>query len=513
MARARRATRKNPPSKERIDTALNRLFTEDLRLDEAQPLIEELRPIAPDLVPSLINLLNSPDRKTRTTASALLSTFEEREVAVPLLRQLIDNMGASDAAKLSAYSVLQTLGVTLEPESFIGALRDPESLFEAGLEDILQILRSDAELSQFLETLDAMPKEGRLGLMRELGDRADPEALKLFTASLWHTDAEVVAAAIEQLRRLRDARAVESLLDFSEITRRPPLAEAARQAALELRIRSSAGSGSRAEPERPPAQPAEEVECYASFIDGDGGQMILVLEPSEARQFRLSSFFLSDHRGLADCFGTEAATRQDVTEMLRGLDSEEVGWVPMEQSYCRARVWEVKEVNRRSHRRLPAEFEIWKTALGEEPAEETLLALSEDLVPAEERLDRFARTGSLLDQAGFQSWLLPGADLAPFLPALLSALGLPRRQRQAAVDEAVTSCVRLAFQKRQCRIWRARLQRQAYLWHGKDASVALTCLAAAWGLSEKSGVAVEAHPLLRAMVIASFEVAVGTSLD
>src|SRR5207245_3196367 len=100
----------------RVDAVLNRLFTEDLRLDEAEPLIEELRSVAAQLVPSLVNLLNSPDRKTRTTASALLSTFEERG-AVPLLRQLIDNLGASDAAKLSAYSVLQTLGDALEPEA------------------------------------------------------------------------------------------------------------------------------------------------------------------------------------------------------------------------------------------------------------------------------------------------------------------------------------------------------------------------------------------------------------
>jgi HEAT repeat protein len=511
MARAKRTPPGDPPSKQRIDSALNRLFTEDLRLDEAQPLIDELRPIAADLVPSLVNLLNSPDRKTRTTASALLSTFEKRE-AVPLLRRLIDSTGASDAAKLSAYSVLQTLGVALEPESFIGALRDPETLFQAGLEDILQILRSDAELSQFLETLDSMPKEGRLGLIRELGDRADPDALKLFTASLWYTDAEVVAAAVEQLRRLRDPRAVESLLDFAGITRRAALADAARQAALELRIRSSA-AGERRAAARTHRPAAEDVECHASFIDGDGGQMLIVLEPTAPRRFRLASFFLSDHRGLADCFGTEGATRRDVNEMLQGMEGEELGWARVGREYCRARVVETKEVNRRSHRRLPAEFEIWKDALGEEPDEEAAVVLPEAVLPDEERAARLARTGRLLDAAGFQSWLLPGADLAPFLPGLLAAIGKPRRLRQSALNEAVSACIRLAFQKRQCRIWRSRLERQAFLWHQRETETALTCLAAAWGMSEKSGVPLEDHPLLRAMVLASFEVALGMAME
>jgi hypothetical protein len=96
---------------------------------------------------------------------------------------------------------------------------------------------------------------------------------------------------------------------------------------------------------------------------------------------------------------------------------------------------------------------------------------------------------------------------------LLAALGKTRRQRQAALEEAAVACSRLAFPKRQCRLLRSRLQRQAYLWQQRDAETARLCLAAAWGLSEKSGVALEEHPLVRAMDFASFEVALGASLD
>src|SRR5436190_14567473 len=97
-ARARREARL---AGKEVDSALNRLFTQDLPVDEAEPLIEELRPMAADLAPSLVTLLNSPDRKTRTTASALLSTFEEPS-SVPLLRKLLDSTGASDQPKPSA---------------------------------------------------------------------------------------------------------------------------------------------------------------------------------------------------------------------------------------------------------------------------------------------------------------------------------------------------------------------------------------------------------------------------
>ena len=45
--------------------------------------------------------------------------------------------------------------------------------------------------------------------------------------------------------------------------------------------------------------------------------------------------------------------------MLEGVEGEKLGWVTVRREYCRARVSETKQVNRRSHRRLPAEFEIW----------------------------------------------------------------------------------------------------------------------------------------------------------
>jgi hypothetical protein len=221
-----------------VDQALNRLFTQELRREDAELLIAALRPLAADLAPSLVTLLNSPDRKTRTTASALLASFEE-PTSVPLLRQLLDHPGASDETKLAAYTVLQTLGVSPGAGQFLQKLRDPDALFAHGIEQLREMIGQDAELAQVIELFETMPESGHAALLAELGACGDGSTWKFFAASLWSAHPQVAATAVTQLRRLREPRAVEPLLDLAAITRRPDLAELARGAALELRMRAS----------------------------------------------------------------------------------------------------------------------------------------------------------------------------------------------------------------------------------------------------------------------------------
>jgi hypothetical protein len=494
-----------------VDYALNRLFTQDLPLDEAEPLIEDLRPIAADLAPSLVTLLNSPDRKTRTTASALLSTFEE-PTSVPLLRQLLDNAGASDQAKLSAYSVLQTLGEPLDPVHFVRKLRDPDALFRHGIDDLLELTSREGELAELVDLLASMPRDGRAGLLAEMGARRCPGTLKLFTTFLWSGDAEVAATAVEQLRRLRDPRAVESLLDLAAVTRRPELAEAARAAAVELRMRASAAAAV------PEGEPAVATRCYASLIDGDGAQMLLLIAPGSPGS-RMASLFLSDHRGLADCFGADAATQEDLKEMLTGPEAARIGWVAVDLPYCRARVARCRQINHRQHRRLPPAFEIWKDLIGPEPqADEATVEGSYRGLSREEVARALPRTDELFRRPEFASWLLSGPDLAPFLPRLAQALfqtGHPERtptaqlkNRTAAAEEVLSDCLRAAAGRRARATWRSRLLLDAELYrrHGEPDAERL-CLAAAAALDDRSGVSPEEHPFLRQLARGSFVVA------
>jgi hypothetical protein len=494
-----------------VDEALNRLFTQDLPIEEAEPLIEELRPIAATLAPSLVTLLNSPDRRTRSTASALLSTFAE-PAAVPLLRQLLDSTGASDEAKLSAYSVLQTLGETLDPIQFLRKLRDPDALFAHGIEDLLELLRQDGELAQLGDLLQTMPPEGLVDLLGEVGARCDPGTLKLFTTSLWAPHPEVAAAAIAQLRQLRDPRGVDSLLDLAAISRRPELAELARAAALELRMRDSYGGGAPSPPE------GRAGRCHASFIDGSGSQMLVLATRAESSPGRTAALLLNDERGLDDCFGSDAADEERLRELMGGAEARGLGWVAVDLGYCRARVAQSLRLNARRHRPLPWSFEIWRDLLGPEchPDEgETTFPCRE--LPAEEMKRCLPRTGDLFRRTEFSSWMLSPADLASFLPGPSRGASRPGRSRAESrsrrtlsgggeEEAGIAACLRQVATRRARTRWRARLLANGWLWERSgDAETALLCRVAAAALEERAGLPPEEHPFLRRMAQLSFQ--------
>jgi hypothetical protein len=493
-----------------VDQALSRLFTQDLSVDEAEPLIDELRPMAASLAPSLVTLLNSPDRKTRSTASALLSTFAD-PASVPLLQEVLRSTGASDEAKLSAYSVLQTLGETLDPVQFLRTLRDPEALFAHGIEDLLELIRQDGELAQLGELLHSMPPEGLVDLMAEVAARRDPGTLKLFTLALWSPHRAVVAAAIGQLRTLRDARAVDPLLDLAALTRDAVLAEGARGAAVELRVWTSAGRGGDL-PDAP--HPAT---CHASFVDGAGAQMLLV--QGEGKPGRAVTLLLHDERGVDDCFGCTADGESGLQELMGGAEARGLGWVPVGLDYCRARLASARALNARRHRRLPWAFELWRDLFGGDcRPDEAPVALSCRGVDLPSVARDLPRTAELFRLPEFSSWVLSDADLAPFLPVLLgkdpggrTRRGAGRAPRRDWPDEeTVSACLRLAATRRARARWRARLLANGLLWErGGDPETASLCRTAAAGMEERTGVAPEEHPFLRRMARLSFAEALG----
>lgn len=493
-----------------VDEALNRLFTQDLPIEEAEPLIEELRPMAAALAPSLVTLLNSPDRRTRATASALLSTFAE-PTAIPLLQQLIDSTGASDEAKLSAYSVLQALGEPLDPIQFLRKLRDPDALFAHGIEELLELIREDSELAQLGDLLRSMPPEGLIDLLGEVGARRDPATLKLFTTSLWNPYPEVAAAAVAQLRQLRDPRAVEPLLDLAAVTRRPELTEAARAVALELRVRDSL-AGVAVSP------PAPARRCHASFVDGSGAQMLVLAHGTHGLPGRMAGLLLSDERGLEDCFGSDAADDRRLEEIMGGAEARGLGWVEVDLGYCRARWAQARQLNVRRRRPLPWTFEIWRDLLGPEcRPDEAEVALAYRDLPADLVSRELPRTSGLFRRPEFSSWVLSASDLAPFLPAFSTGACRVGRSRgegsvgrivinETASAAIVSECVRRAATRPARARWRARLQANALLWRQRgEPETARLCLAAAAGLDDRFGVAPEAHPFLRQMALVSLQ--------
>lgn len=434
-----------------------------------------------------------------------------------------------------------------------GVLRERlRSLSPARLEKLLGSLARDEYACAFWESLTGGDWRDRLALVRQVGGREDPRARKLLAAALWDEAGEVALAAIESLRRQPDAQVAESLAWLAEITRRRPVAEAARSAAAEMAAQRGRWAVKRCEGE------SRAVSCWGSFIDGDGGQLLMAVRSQAAgtELVRVASVMLSDQRGIVDASGMEDATPAEAAELRNnaagcsvefpdsagpGSKREEsgsgeacrlavtgatesaaagaVGWVPVDPGYCAAALEAGRQVHRRDHRRLPGAWEFWRetfavprgTAGGDEAA--AGVALEDRSLPEARVRRRLPQTASLIQFEGFGSWLIQLPDLAPFLPAMLRSLALDPPAREEELSRAISVCLTTVIGTRQRRLWRDRLLRQAALWDRRgDRVVSELCLAAAGGLDHRRGVPSEGHPLLRAMARASLEIILGREI-
>jgi hypothetical protein len=192
-----------------------------------------------------------------------------------------------------------------------------------------------------------------------------------------------------------------------------------------------------------------------------------------------------------------------------GEEAPEIGWVRVDGAYCAAALAAARLIHRRDRRRLPGAWEFWRDDFNG-PAGAAVVALDDRSLPAGQLQRRLAQTATLIHFEGFQSWLILGEELAPFLREARTALQQRLPAREEALAGVISACLACVIKGKPQRLWRARLLRQAALWERRgDRIVRELCLAAAWGLDERNKVPPEEHPLLRAMTRASLEMAIG----
>jgi hypothetical protein len=400
---------------------------------------------------------------------------------------------------------------------------------ELSRDRLLACLNGDQQGAKLWALLHQLGTSRRRKVLHALAERPTPPSRKLLSAAVWDEDAAVALAAIAGLRALADGSSAAPLTWLAECSRVERVAEAANGAHAEISAVRLVTTGA-------PLPAASPAEYWASFIDGDGAQLLMAVRPAGRDRLRFASVAVSDQRGILDASGADAITREEA-ESLRNAgsrrseehspnpgkdarasrsnasprepNSPEIGWVRVDGAYCAAVIEAARAIHRRDRRRVPGVWEFWRDDFEASDAG-TVPDMDSDIVPESLLRRRLPQTATLIHFEGFRSWLLLGEHLAPFLPAAHQAAGLRGSDREGYLARVVSACLASIIRGRVRRLWHDRLVRQAELWERRgDTIVHELCLSAAWGLSERGGVPADEHPLLRAMTRASLEVAIG----
>lgn len=476
---------------------------------------------------SVLHLLRTNDVAAHSAAVLILAELAT-DFDLKDLERFVADPSVSDIAKLTLAPVLKQLGSDIIDDRIIAYLNDPETAMLQMQTRLLELVeKSELAVESVLEDVTSMPVERRLGFINWLAHSQDARAAYLLTPLLEQQPSKVMTAAIEAFEQLGTVAAYQSIPALNYLlanSANRALKQRARTLLGRLTMQSAPGAEDAAMMQIRQQLPLHQARI--SFVDGSGCQMIMLSWRRPDGLLKGVNVLYQDQWGIKDCYGTDEMRTEHWSELIDDIEEQGFSNFQVSLDYCRALIAEARVLNRRTRRKLPIAYSIWRPFIeGSEPSKKNALAVSTMLAPLpfNPALGVMAQRGhELYQMPEFDSWLFePLAAILPYINRYwlfhnvfdLFSLETPSRGRkrkkgqqqpdlEGLVSEALDALIDTPWRT----LYEARLRRQGALFQfAKRDDDATLVSAVASALHPDSGVSVQEQPFLRTMMRLSIE--------
>ncbi len=464
----------------------------------------------------VLHLLRTNDRTAQTAAVQILSELAT-DFDLEELEDFVADPTVSDLAKLTLVPVLNELGSEMADEGIIDYLNDPEAAMLQMQMHLLDLMgQSELGVEAVLEDVLTMPMDRRLGFINWLGNSQDPRAEKLLLPLLENQSSKIVTATIDALEQLGPVAANQSIPALNYLlknTSNRQLKQHARATLGRLTMYLTPGQEA-ALAEQSLQKQGLLHEARVSFIDGSGTQMVMIAWKRSDGLLKGVNVLYQDIWGIKDCYGTDEMEATSWSELVESMEEQGFGSYKVTLDYCRALIADAHGMNKRTRRKLPVAYAIWRPLIeGNEYSNKNDITakimlepvvFTPDLVPLAKRGDE------LLDLQEFETWTFePFESIKPYVNSYIeasdsvnSSRARKRRKGLKADPETIVSDVLEKVVDDQWRLlYSSRLRRQGALFQyiGREEDVQLVSAVCA-ALHPDSGIAPNEQSFLRAFM-------------
>jgi hypothetical protein len=386
-------------------------------------------------------------------------------------------------------------GQTKRRLEFLEALQDADGTLVVAVDQGTDTWPPDNDiLEEVLAYLLVLPSERRQALVSRIAAEVGLPGGLLLHAVLHIDDPATQRLALGELVRLREPGAVAPIARLARTARDAGVRAEAEAAVRRLRLRP-------VEDAAPlpvlPLPPVEQVTI--SGIDGDGGQVVIVVRRLAEGVFVMADLLYKDNWGIKDSFGASRATVDRAEFILESLKLEDIEAIESDLATARGIVAQALEDNAVTGQPVPPAFELWEPLLHETypPADDEPVATTElDDAAYAGRQDLVRMSGALADHPFFDSW---GFERADIVVALMTTPPPGRSGRIS--DRQYRALIELLLTPDRRELFRRRLRRQAWLLEQDDDAPARDlALATAAHLASATPTELGRLPFLRALV-------------
>lgn len=253
-------------------------------------------------------------------------------------------------------------------------------------------------------------------------------------------------------------------------------------------------------------------KCLASFIDGAGERMFLLVRTKPMGGYNLAYLVINYGTGIRYALGLQASKRElpEILEKVQGP----APLIDLEPSYCQYQIALAHQMNLETNTPVPEEFFTLRDIIGEGNTtfERAIIysALSDADLEAAKTYDTYA--DKLLDLPEFAGWTLPAPIIQKYGDALReieqSQIVVSPAMQQERINEIHTRAMEEVLGERSRRLMRMRLEEMAYYLLRTDRHrEALWAVAAAQSLEDDNPHRLQRNPFAGALLERSLDLA------
>lgn len=252
--------------------------------------------------------------------------------------------------------------------------------------------------------------------------------------------------------------------------------------------------------------------CLASFIDGAGDRMLLLIRTKPLGGYNMAYLVINYGTGIRYALGLQA-TKRELPEILERVQGP-APLIDLEPTYAQYQVALAHQMNLESRTPVPEEYFTLHDIIGDcnTTFERAIIysALSEADLEAAKTFDTFA--SDLLALPEFAGWTLPASIIQKYGDALRemesSQIVVSQSMRQERMNEIQARAMDEVLAEASRRIMRLRLEEMAYyLLHTERRREALWAVAAAQSLEDDNPHRLRRNPFAGALLERSLEAA------
>ena len=436
---------------------------------------------------------------------------DEAADLAPLLERWGRAADVSLGVRVESFEVLEALGCPVDAD-YLEALRQAaEVTWQFGADEPPDLDDDEMLTEPLAAALRALPLSLTVDVARQtaLGDLA--RGLAVLRTVRPNVEAVDLPVLVDGLAAIPLTGSATMLMDILSDSPPKALQKAVKKALHRLKSRGVVFSDDQAPRQVVIGGAASRLErCLASFIDGSGDRMILMIRTRPGGGYHIAYLVLNYGTGIRFAKALQVS-RRELPEMLESVQAQ-APLIDLEPAHCQRQIALAQQMNLATRTPVPEDFFMLRDLIGEPDAVPETGAIYEALSPQEVELARAqdGHASDLLELPELAGWTLPESVVQTYADALTeideSKIVVSETMQRERIDRVFESAMQQVLGEESRAIMRLRLEEMAYYFLQTERRLeALWALGAAESLLDDNPERLRLNPFAGALLERSLE--------